>query len=267
MMQPSAIGWCDYSGGNLNFVTGCTPVSAGCKNCYARAIYDRFGRDFTPTCHQDKLDRLYHAKSPEFSPKRGAPHKPMAFVCDTGDIFHPSIPDDFIALVFAMMVLRQDVTWLVLTKRPERIKQALWLMDGSLYPHIWLGVTVENQAAADERIPMLQKSWSGRKFVSVEPMLEPIYLRTPDFSDRGLGPGWISGTGKAGNAAGWDTLSWVICGAESGRNRRYFLASWACNLWEQCREVNVPYFGKQDSALKPGRPLYIYGQEIHEYPS
>ena len=57
-MKASAIGWTDYSGGDLNFVTGCTPVSEGCQHCYARAIARRFGRDFdTVVCDEEKLLR------------------------------------------------------------------------------------------------------------------------------------------------------------------------------------------------------------------
>ncbi|MHB9033142.1 MAG: DUF5131 family protein [Anaerolineae bacterium] len=244
-MKLSAISWCDFSGGDLNFVTGCTPASAGCAHCYARAIYARFGHDFTPKSHQDKLHRLYKAQFPEFSPKRGAPHKPSAFIVDTGDLFHPDVPDDFIALAFAMMVLRQDVTWLVLTKRPERIKQALWLMNGSLYPHIWLGVTVENQELAELRIPLLTENWSGHRFLSVEPMLNSVDLK-PILQNNAIG--------------------WVICGSESGSQRRYFDPEWARDLYEQCRAVGVPFFGKQDSDLRPGKPLFIYGQQVHEFP-
>jgi len=94
-MKQSAIGWTDFSGGDLNFVTGCTPVSEGCKNCYAKAIYERFGRDFDVTIHPQNIMALRRHDWPKWSPKRGPGYKPMAFVCDTGDLFHENVSSPF----------------------------------------------------------------------------------------------------------------------------------------------------------------------------
>ncbi len=252
-MKTSAIGWTDFSGGDLNFVTGCTPVSEGCQNCYARAIYKRWGRDFdTVTIHEDKLHRLYRRMSGGYSPKRGPGHWPMAFVCDTGDLFHPDVPDEFILSAVTMMAYREDVSWQVLTKRPERMRD--WYAQyGYQYQlggesNIWLGVTAENQARADERIPLLLDTPAAVRFVSVEPMLGPVDLRR-----------YLRGA---------QHLSWLICGAESGPRRRPFDIQWARDLWVYCHCAGVAYFGKQDSGLKPGTPLLVGDGDtvIHEWP-
>jgi protein gp37 len=264
-MKPSSIGWCDFSGGNLNFVSGCTPVSEGCANCYAAAIYKRWGKDFSNVVSSDdKLDKLLSIRFPQYSPKRGAPHKPMAFVCDTGDLFHPSVRQLFVSHAFTEMQFRNDVIWIVLTKRPERIRKMLEYKCDYPAPNIWLGVTAENQARADERIPILLNSWPGTKFVSIEPMLEPVdvsaYLTCPMCN----GSGWHDdGNCECGGAP---SLDWVICGAESGPNRRPFEVEWAKELYEQCKEAGVAFYGKQDSGLYPGKPLLIVGEMIREWP-
>jgi len=268
-MKVSAISWTDFSGGNLNFVTGCTPVSVGCQNCYAKAIYDRFDRDFTPTAHLLKLGRLWDKRFPEHSPKRGAPHKPMAFVCDTGDLFHEGISDDIVVAAYQTMVFRSDVIWQVLTKRPARMREIV-VADGRTPPNIWLGVTAENQKTADERIPLLLSTPAAVRFVSVEPMLEAIDLTEYMESCR------LYCGGDEMNRCGHElpckdfvssSLHWVICGAESGRKRRPFSVEWAEDLAYQCGESGVPFFGKQDSGLRPGVPLLIDGREIKEWPA
>ena len=274
-MNISKIGWTDYSGGDLNFVTGCTPVSAGCKNCYARSIYDRFDHDFTPTAHEDKLYRLGKLRFPEYSPKRGTPHKPMCFVCDTGDLFHESISDEFIEQALSVMGLCENVIWQILTKRPARMQYLVteWCRDRDdvlrSAPNIWLGVTAENQAMADERIPLLLDTPAAVRFVSVEPMLERIDMRL--LRDR---PCKHSGClhhvshpcEGCGYRAGRLPIDWVICGAESGRGRRPFSATWASELHAQCKAAGVPFFGKQDTGLKPGSLLLIEGKEVKEWP-
>lgn len=258
-VKTSAIGWTDFSGGDLNFVTGCTPVSEGCQNCYARAIYERWGKDHSiVTAHEDKLNRLARAKFPEHSPKRGKEHRPMAFVCDTGDLFHESVPDDFIMYALEVLESRPDVIWQVLTKRPERMRETLRMgaPGASLRENVWLGVTAENQRRANERIPLLLDTPAAVRFVSVEPMLGEVDLRG------GSGEIWpwaeavLNGQG----------IDWVICGAESGPHRRPFKVEWAQELYEQCKDAAVPFFGKQDSGSRPGTPLLIEEQIIHEWP-
>jgi len=187
-MKLSGISWTDFSGQSLNFVVrgstkGDCECSPGCKECYVKALDDRF--HFLPehtTTHPDKLARLAKKRFPKYSPKRGAPHKPMCFVVDTGDLFHEDVPDKFIWGVLGIMEERDDVTWQILTKRAERMRQVVCLYrNGAFLPqHIWLGVSVENQECADKRIPPLLDTPAAVRFVSVEPMLGAVDLRGND---------------------------------------------------------------------------------------
>jgi len=282
-VKPSKISWTDFSGGNLNFATGCTPVSRGCTHCYARTIYERWGFDFTPMFHPDKLAKLQRQRFPEWSPKRGKPHKPMHFVCDTGDLFHEDISAAEIVYAWAVMAYRKDVIWQVLTKRPERIDSVLYGEEGNWYlgggdylPNVWLGVSVEDQATWDERVRhLLGVRPAAVRFVSVEPMLEAIDAGPCLINCNGCGnQGSDSYITRYDNqlcracdkGAEGPNIDWVICGAESGPKRRPFDVAWAAALYEQCQEAGVAYFGKQASGLYPGAPLLIEGQIRQEWP-
>lgn len=288
LMKPSKIAWTDFSGGPFNFVSGCTPVSAGCKNCYAKAIYDRFGiRDFSRVMvDEDKLERLRTMRFPEYSPKRGAPHRPMAFVVDTGDLFHEDVPDGFLVAALDVMTYRMGVTWQILTKRAKRMREfacRMYSVYGFEWPkNIWLGVTCENQAAADERLYHLDRTMAPVRFVSVEPMLEPVDLEiglpqtlyTCQRCGDEFGAGEADHNGRHAYCGGegdpqgqTDGIDWVICGAESGPHRRPFDVAWAEHLYDQCSGNGILFFGKQNSGLRPGEPLLLHGDTVHEWPS
>ena len=250
----SHIGWTDYSGGDANFIIGCEPISAGCKNCYARAIIEqRGGRDFSQVrAYPAKLIRLGQARftctGPGDAPyRRGAFSRPMVFVCDLSDLFHPQVDTSFIMQALARMHNRPDVDWQILTKRPARMAWEIGLFLNEtrlpvLPDNIWPGVTVEDHVAAG-RINYLLTIPSRRRFVSVEPMLEALPIRD------------LGG------------LAWVICGAESGPNRRAFERWWADELYDMCRDAGTPFFAKQAGGLHPGVPLLINGEIIvQEFP-
>lgn len=274
-MKRSKIAWTDYSGGDLGFVIGCSPVSAGCQNCYVAAWAKRAGRDFDQvTTYPDKLRRLEKAQWMHKGALDRGQAKPMCFVCNMGDLFHPDVPTSFIDDALHVMAVRSDVDWQVLTKRPERMHEVVsdwcWEVQGSLPSNIWLGVTAENQAAADERIPILLGTPAKLRWVSVEPMLGPVdiaaYLkRCPECGGSGYiryGPT----EGEFCGCMGEKALDWVVCGAESGPRHRPFEVEWAASLYAQCRDAGVPFFGKQASGVKPGLPLYLDGQMFHEWP-
>lgn len=251
----SRISWTDYSGGDANFVTGCTPVSAGCANCYAKAIYERFGKDFSQVAwHPEKYERL-RLWQPRGPWKR---ERPMCFLVDTGDPFHDRVALASVSLMLALAFERPDVDWQVLTKRPENVlcywDEVKHYMTHGWPSNMWLGVTAENQAMADERIPLLLQTPAAVRFVSVEPMLGPVDL---DPTCRGLFPSTTTHPG----------IDWVICGAESGPNRRPFDAQWALDLYGQCREARVPFFYKQSGGVRPGFNPYLPGVgKVQEWP-
>lgn len=258
-MIRSKISWCDFSGRDLNFVTGCTPVSPGCANCYARAIYERFGRDFSTVTWS--WEKLYHATGreyPQVGNVRGPGSKPICFVCDTGDLFHKEVPYGLSASAIIWMGERDDVDWAVLTKRPENIPSDVTWPD-----NVWLGVTAENQARADERIPLLMDIPAKVRFVSVEPMLGPVSIEKWLWD--GMRPGQEGKYTQHEYRLG--LVHWVICGGESGPKRRPFDPTWAFHLWAECREAGVPFFFKQGSGLRPGTDDRLAGHEIKEWPS
>ena len=190
MGNDTGISWTDCT---WNPVTGCTPASEGCANCYAERMHKRgiFGKmPFSKvTLHPDRLEIPLHWRKPR-----------KIFVCSMSDLFHDDIPDDFIDKVFAVMALCLQHTFQVLTKRPVRMLEYMsnptrgYLITDAAskyfhkdfdpvkmersfpFPNAWLGVTVENQARADERIPLLLQTPAAVRFVSCEPMLSPINL-------------------------------------------------------------------------------------------
>jgi len=271
-VKQSGIGWCDFSGGNLNVVVrGSTPgdceCGPGCANCYVKAIDDRF--HFLPehtTYYWDKLERLVQKRFPEFSPKRGAPHKPMCFIADTGDLFHENVSDMFIFSALARFEwVRQDVIWQILTKRPKRMRELIQRRcrkPRSLPDNIWLGVSVETQDYT-WRIDELMKIDAAVRWVSLEPMLSAIdienYLPLESYVSCMETP---NGSGVLFR----EGLDWVVLGAESGPNRRPFKVEWAVDIKTQCDATGVAFFGKQDSGLYPGKPLIIDGKEWKDWP-
>ena len=252
-----------------NPTTGCTKVSAGCKNCYVDRSWPRMtrlvptdyaGREFTEVrCHQDRLHRPMHWKKPR-----------MVFVDSMGDLFHPDVPDIFIDEVFAHMELGGKHTFQILTKRPERMCRYLEsrgemirrVNEGSIcprrwpLPNVWLGVSVEDQPTADERIPWLLHASAAMRFVSIEPMLGMIDLdsihdtRTSSYSAlNGCG---ISHRSLHQSIPNYftphdNTLDWVIVGGETGKNARPMHPHWARVVRDQCAEtaIPVPFFFKQ----------------------
>jgi len=203
----------EYVDETWNPVTGCSWVSAGCDNCYARRLAKRFGWDFTPRAHPERLEQPLHWKKPR-----------RILVPSMGDLFHPDIPPQFIRDVWHVM---QEADWhifFVLTKRPAVAfnlveRGTICPEEGDIIyplPNLFLGVTVENQDAVARLvwIPVMQ-TW-----VSAEPLLGPVSF---DLSD----------------------VEWVVVGGESGPGARPMKLEWAQQIVNDCREAGVPVFVKQ----------------------
>ncbi len=260
-MSKTKIEWTDRV---WNPVTGCTKVSQGCKNCYAERWAKRFfgERKFTDVqTHLRRLEAPLTWKSPS-----------KAFVNSMSDLFHEEVPFEFIAAVYAQIIRTPQHTYQILTKRPERaVKFYAWLKSEKLIKertdlptNVWLGVSVEDQATADERIPVLLETPAALRFVSYEPALGQVDL------SRYLNPQTSYVPDPAGSA-GLHTLipgiDWLICGGESGPRARPMHPHWARSARDQCRAARVPFFFKQWGEWKPvnpwGSPDWcsdIYGQ-------
>jgi protein gp37 len=206
-------------------------------------------------------------------------HKPRRiFVNSMSDLFHEGLTNEEIAAVFGVMAACPQHTFQVLTKRAKRMREwfewvasfegehgpppddvvaihASNLVDCDRVqrpwplPNVWLGVSVEDQQRADERIPELVQVPAAVRFLSVEPMLGPIELGV---SIRKIG--------------------WVIVGGESGPGARWFELGWARHVVKQCRNVKVPCFVKQFGAksIDELRPLKLNdrkGGEPSEWPA
>jgi protein gp37 len=263
VIRRSNIGWCDFSGGDANFVIGCTPLSEGCRNCYARRIMERAGRDFSRVqLYPDKLQRLAGTRFEENGApfRRGAGSRPIVFTVDMGDLFHRDVPDGFILQAVGVMAQRDDVDWVVLTKRVERLAHfdRQYLQEG-FPPNVWPMTTAENQRGADERLPHLLRVRARVHGVSVEPMLEAVDLLRDEV-------GFLRDDTWRGGITYLEQLDWVIVGAESGPRRRPFGLGWARRMRDDCLAVGTPFFYKQGSNLFPGRDDEMDGREWKEFP-
>jgi len=210
-----------------NPVTGCTKVSEGCRNCYAETMARRFPKLYPDgfgkvTLHNERLEQPLHWRKPA-----------RIFVSSMGDLFHEDVPIPYIEMVLDVMAQANWHTFLVLTKRPLRMQTAIGTLilnpdTGRPFPNVWLGVSVENQATADERIPNLFQTPAAKRFISAEPLLGPVDLKNAfAFSSDS------------------SSLDWVIVGGESGPKARPMHPDWARKVRDDCVAAGVAFFFKQ----------------------
>ena len=249
----TSIQWTDET---WNPVTGCSRVSEGCRHCYIERTppFRMAGRKLGDPVqlHPDRLDQPLHWRKPR-----------RVFVNSLSDLFHEDVPDEFVFKVFRIMARSQHHTFQVLTKRPERMRNfckriayidpgfnghpfgtcSYWPNDPDKYPietrplpNVHLGVSVEDQQTADERIPILLQTPAAVRFLSVEPLLGPVQLGCGgEFFDYGFGR----------NNDNEPRIHWVIVGGESGPKARPCDVAWIRSIVQQCKAAQVPCFVKQ----------------------
>lgn len=149
--------------------------------------------------------------------------------------------NDVRARVFRVMESTLNLTWLVLTKRPENVLRMVPPAWREAWPgHVWIGTTTENQARADERIPELLRVPAAVRWLSVEPQLGPVdlepYLQYPPFHEHYK---------MTFGCSEFHGVQWVITGGESGHGARPYKMAWARDLVRQCQAANVSVFVKQ----------------------
>lgn len=237
-----------------NIFTGCTKISHGCTNCYAERFANRKmgmwkNRDFSEVqFHPERLDMPTKWKNPE-----------IVFVNSMSDLFHEDISDEHILQVFWAMQKSPHHHYLILTKRAERMKLFFnkYTVLGNSQPWVWLGVSVEDEPTAVERIHHLQNTWHPNRFLSVEPMLGPIkgmpwLIRglkpLAHFEERMVGQCYKcekmirEGDPKCGCP---NAIKWVIVGGESGPKARPMHPDWAESMRSACAMSETPFFFKQ----------------------
>ena len=243
-MTKTKIEWADRV---WNPVTGCTKVSEGCRNCYAERLAGRFWKDrkFTEVrIHPLRLEQPLSWKKPS-----------RVFVNSMSDLFHPGVDHDFIGDVFRVMEKTPQHTYMILTKRPKEMLYWFNLMNAERYlPNVWLGVSVEDQKSADERIPLLLKAPAAVRFMSCEPLLGPVNLwkfatREETFGSmydhRGSYPFYQQLGFENKPIKYHEGIDWGIVGGESGPNARPMHPDWARSIRDQCFDAEVPFFFKQ----------------------
>ncbi|MDV7211841.1 DUF5131 family protein [Azotobacter beijerinckii] len=275
MSDKTGIEWTDAT---WNPIRGCSRVSDGCRHCYAEAQAARIismdrGRGIPEG--QGSYDGLL-AKGGQWNGQikvvESAMEQPQRwrkprriFVNSMSDLFHENVPEEVIQRIFAVMASAPHHTFQILTKRAERMREVLsskdarWIAEGQLaltregilkpgayhvtwpLPNVWLGVTVENQAAADERIPQLLETPAAVRWLSIEPLLGPVHIENylcecPEDDDGAPYPGRID---------------WVVVGGESGPNARPMHPHWATSLRDQCLAAGVPFLFKQWGEWRP----------------
>jgi protein gp37 len=282
MGSKTAIEWTDST---WNPLRGCSRVSEGCRNCYAEKVAGRFSGAGLP---YEGLARMVNGHA-QWTGKVDLVEKHLddplkwkeprrIFVNSMSDLFHPSVSDEWIDSIFSVMARCPQHTFQVLTKRPSRMLRYLSGAEMSIrddikyeqaaetmrwpLPNVWLGVSVENQKAADERIPLLLQTPAAVRFASCEPLLEAVRL------DRiGEEPeGYLNAMAAVVHCDGRGTKSitgidWVICGGESGPDARPIHPDWARGLRDQCKAVGTPFFFKQWGEWGPSKMQHIHSQE------
>ena len=262
MAENSAIEWTDHT---WTPVVGCDPISPACANCYAALMaarleamgMEKYAGIATRNGNRGKWTGKVTLWEPELLEPLKVRKPSTWFLTSMGDVGHEAVPFDFVDRLFAVMALCPQHTFYVLTKRPERL--AGYLDDAATairvccatipfattdalrfsnpagtdgwwpLPNVLIGCTAEDQPRADERRPSMASIAAAgwRTFVSYEPALGPV-----DWS-------------------GWEFLSWLISGGESGQNARPSHPDWHRAARDWCAANGVPFLFKQWGEWSP----------------
>lgn len=295
MSDNTKIEWADAT---VNAINGCSVTSPGCTNCYAMKLAGTRMKTHPTRAGltiESKTGPVWNGEVRLHEPALLQPlswSKPRRIFWNAhGDTFHDAVPDEWIDRVFAVAALTPQHTHMILTKRSKRMREyftkvrvcdgvcdsmsIVWdvaqdlaiehgLLDRyqptvRVLPNVWLGVSVEDQTRADERIPDLLATPAAVRFLSCEPLLGPVDLTDLTIRVRpGEEPSGLAGL-DALTGVHWDAedtivgiygnpdprIDWVIAGGESGPGARPMHPDWARSLRDQCAAAGVPFHFKQ----------------------
>ncbi|MEG0077403.1 MAG: phage Gp37/Gp68 family protein [Anaerorhabdus sp.] len=211
-MNKTRIEWTEKT---WNPITGCTQISEGCQNCYAKTMAHRlkamgnprYENEFKVTVHKDLFDLPLKSKKPS-----------VIFVCSMSDLFHEKVSYKVIKEIFDIMEKANWHIFQVLTKRPDRLLE--FSKQNSIPDNVWIGTSLELKKY-ESRVKILRKVKAKTKFLSCEPLL---------------------GSLKSVNFKGID---WVVVGGESGHNARPVEEEWLIELRDICKDEKIAFFFKQ----------------------
>lgn len=247
----TGISWCDHT---WSAWEGCAKVSPGCSHCYAESLSLRWQKDIwgytrdgsrkalqLRSDHYWQLPLAWDRRAQQQGVRRRVFNSMNDWADEAAD---PALLERWWDLIRKT----QQLDWLLLTKRPERIPVLLPEDWGDGYRNVWLGTSVENQAYANSRLPHLAQAPARVRFISIEPMLGAINL---------------SDTGSLAS------IHWVIVGGESGPGARLLKPEWVDQVKYECVQAKIPFFFKQTGTLLAKRLGLNHrkGEERSEWPA
>jgi len=230
MGKNSSIEWTHHT---FNPWWGCEKISDACKYCYAETWSKRIGKDLWGSSKERRFFGDEHWADPILWNKEALKNKlrKRVFCASMADVFEDRDElNPWRSRLWEIIRRTRNLDWLLLSKRPHNISKMLpWKQD--IPPNVWLGTTIENQHAAEERLPELIKHTADIRFISCEPLLGPLDITH-----------WL----KKKNS-----IQWVIVGGESGPYARPMNPVWIGNIKEQCEKYNVLFYFKQWGSWRP----------------
>ena len=201
------------SGPSINPIVGCTEYSRGCTHCWARAWSRRFRKGkFDLQYFPEKLDIIRRKKSG------------LWFVGSMTDLFQDGIEVQRVANILDA-ITHSKAKFLFLTKRAFNMQSFFYAL-GNPPDNLGIGVTAEGQAEWDERVPILLSIKAKMRFVSIEPILEPVNI-----------------------ALTRPSPDWIQCGPETGTKKRPYDPKWIELICRDCRKMGIRFFDKQNPCL------------------
>ena len=250
MGKETNISWCTST---FNAWWICTEVSSGCDRCYARTLAKRYGYGWGKGVPRRVMSDAYWKEPLKWNRLAEASGKPWRVFCASmADVMDDEAPEGQRERLWELIDSTPNLIWQLLTKRPQRYAKYLPLF--ACPKNIWLGTSAEDQANYDLRWPHLRRAAESRElttFISYEPALGPLTLRSAVENHHFKVPDWL------------------ICGAESGNDRRPMEQSWAENIQRECQLYGVKFWMKQFGARTPeeGATLIPAHLLVREFPN